>query len=602
MNKDLCKRFLENLKDPAWLIGFDGKYIYANKAYIELHNIPMENIEGRNIEEFFDAKFVQKYKKDIGYMEQNLEYLSFESKTRDIDFESRMFPVFDEDNNPIGIAGLKIEITNRKKREDELLKEKTLLQKVVDTIPDIIFLKDTKSRYILINKALREHYKRYGVTEILGKTDIEINPNSVQSIRFMNDDQKIIKERTLSEFEPTVIYPDGEKRIKLTTKAPVISSKDNVIGVVGIARDITKEKALEEKLKYLSYTDSLTGALNRSCFEDKLEGYLGSDKVPLGIIMGDVNGLKLVNDTFGHMEGDKLLVAITEVIKKVCGDYTDIFRWGGDEFVIIVPNATESALDNIITLIKRECSLRKQELIELSISMGWGIYTDNSESIYEILGRAEERVYKHKLLEQKSIVSSSLNSLLETLETKSAETRDHTIRMCTNAILVGKKLGMSISELDELDLATRLHDIGKIGIPEQVLLKPAKLTEEEFQIMKTHSDKGYRIVLASNGLESVAKAVLTHHEKYNGTGYPLQLKGEEIPLAARIISVVDAYDAMISRRPYKDAQAVELALEEIQICSGTHFDPHIAKIFIEIIKKGKNKPSLKPPRTINYEF
>lgn len=144
---------------------------------------------------------------------------------------------------------------------------------------------------------------------------------------------------------------------------------------------------------------------------------------------------------------------------------------------------------------------------------------------------------------------------------------------------------LSIAQLDELEIATRLHDIGKIGIGEDVLLKPGKLTDQEYQIIKTHTEKGYRIVMASSGLDSVAKTVLTHHERWDGKGYPLGLKRKEIPLSSRIISVVDAYDAMTNNRIYKNAIKKEDAIKEIENSKGTQFDPAIATLFVQMMKQ-----------------
>ena len=151
------------------------------------------------------------------------------------------------------------------------------------------------------------------------------------------------------------------------------------------------------------------------------------------------------------------------------------------------------------------------------------------------------------------------------------------------AVKIGKYLGLEMSRIDELKIAADLHDIGKIGISEEILLKPGKLTEDEYKIIKTHSEKGYRIIKASSELKEVAESVLYHHERLDGRGYPIGLKGEEIPLLSRIISVCDSYDVMTSDRVYKKAMSKEDAIEELKRCSGTQFDPSLVKVFIECI-------------------
>lgn len=207
---------------------------------------------------------------------------------------------------------------------------------------------------------------------------------------------------------------------------------------------------------------------------------------------------------------------------------------------------------------------------------------DDNICVYSTTRTSLDHTNENEILDNKVKASGSIDSLFKLLETQNSETMEHTIRMRDNAILLGNALGISINELCELDLATRLHDIGKITIAEEILLKPDRLTDEEFRVMKTHSENGYKIVMASNGLENVAKAVLTHHERWDGTGYPLSLKKDEIPLLARIISVVDAFDAMTSERPYQGAVEFEDAMEEIIECRGTHFDPKIVDEFINV--------------------
>lgn len=191
-------------------------------------------------------------------------------------------------------------------------------------------------------------------------------------------------------------------------------------------------------------------------------------------------------------------------------------------------------------------------------------------------------------------LGDSFEVVFTLLEDQYIETKEHTIRMRDNAVIVGKELRLSIIQLCELDLATRLHDIGKIKIPDAILLKPAKLTKDEFEIMKTHSKEGYKMVIGAKGSKNIAKAVLTHHERWDGTGYPLGLKEDKIPLYARIISVVDAFDAMISNRPYQGAVAYKDAIEEIIRCSGSHFDPKVVNAFLKAMnEKGLTYNELK---------
>lgn len=582
----LHSKFLDRIDSPVWILDKEFKYVYVNRKYYELYKLQSPNIIGKTIYEVLPEYLTSEYTENINKVISLKKQMKFNKVIDDNYYECKIFIMFNEDDEDEiqYIAGYVVDVSEIIEKQNEVIKQRNILQTVIDTLPDVIFLKGIDGRYEVANTNCSKYYVDLGIKSIIGKKDSEINPDPILVKAFEEDDYNVIKRGVTLHSQPTMKQIDGSYLVRDVTKAPLIGEDGNVKGVVGISRDITENKRLEAKLKYISYTDILTGVYNRSSFEEKIQGYGKAQNMPVAILMGDVNGLKLINDTFGHLEGDKLLRSIANVLKKVCGDYADVFRWGGDEFVIAIPNAEEDICDNVINQIKEECKNYQNKYIELSISMGGAIYKDSNIDIYDTLKVAEEMVYKHKLLEQRSIVSSSVKSLLEMLETKTSETQEHTQRMVSLALELGEHMQLSISDLDELVIAARLHDIGKIGISEELLTKPQRLTDDEFEIMKTHSEKGYRIVMASNGLESVAKAVLAHHERWSGKGYPLGLKGEEIPLLARIISIVDSYDAMTSVRPYQKPKTIEEALNEIERCKGTQFDANIADVFIKMIR------------------
>ena len=300
--------------------------------------------------------------------------------------------------------------------------------------------------------------------------------------------------------------------------------------------------------------------------------------------MGDVNGLRIINDTFGHLEGDTLLKEIAKVLKDSCSEKGHVFRWGGDEFMILVPKCDESNCEKIMKKIINNCNKSNYDYMQLSVALGETVRYTPDDNIYDYIKKVEDKLYRQKLLQSKSVRSSILESYRKLLKAKNTDTNRHTIRVVEYATEIGKKMNLKTSDLDELILSAELHDIGKIGIPEDILLKPSKLNDEEFEIMKSHVEKGYRIVNSLGELGSVAKNVLTHHEKWDGSGYPLGLKKEEIPLLSRIIAVADSYDAMVHERVYKKAMKKEDAIKELRRCSGTQFDPEIVDIFINSIE------------------
>jgi len=336
-----------------------------------------------------------------------------------------------------------------------------------------------------------------------------------------------------------------------------------------------------KQISYLSYHDKLTGLNNRRFFEDEMIRLDNENYYPLSFIMGDINGLKISNDIFGHEAGDKLLKAIASVLKRSCNRGNVISRWGGDEFVIMLPKTDRDKVEKICEKIHTSCKQYKGSSISLSISLGYATKKDTFEDITQILKMAENNMYHHKLLEGTSSHSSIIGSLRSTLQEKNLETSEHIDRLALLSRKLGITLGLSENELDNIYLLALLHDIGKIALNDSLLMKPEPLTEAEFEIIKSHSEIGYRIAKSIPELTHIASCILHHHEWWNGTGYPSGLIGADIPKYARIVSIIDAYDAMTNARGYKIAMSSEDAIKEIKKNAGIQFDPQIVEAFCE---------------------
>lgn len=580
---NIFKSFLEFIPYPVWIEDINTKILFLNEAYENLYNIKLTDTLGKTNKEIFPKEVSSLYDNQIRKCISEKKTLTFSGNVGNTFVECIMFPVLNLNNEIYLIAGIILPINDKVKRQVELKKQKDILKTIIDSLPEAIFYKDKDCKFIGYNKNFSDFYANLGVYDLIGKSDLEIYPNKETAKKFIEQDKEIIRTKKAKSAQYSISYKDGDVRFEENLKVPVINEDGEVWGIVGLSRDITERKKLENKLRYLSYTDSLTGLYNRSSFDEKLNKYNQEKYLPLGIIMGDVNGLKLVNDTLGHLEGDKLIKSISNVLRDVCSNRGSVFRWGGDEFMILLPNCSEQLCENIMKEILDKCKHYDYEFIQLSIALGESVKNSTSQNIYECIKEVEEKVYRRKLLDKKSIRSSITDSLIKSLQEKNTETEEHTERVTTYAYSLGVKLNFKASELDELFLVAKLHDIGKIGINEEILLKPDKLTNDEFIIMKTHSEKGYRILQAMGELENVDKCVLCHHEKWDGTGYPLCLKEDEIPLISRIISIVDAYDVITSKRPYKKPMTKESAISELIRCSGTQFDPFLVNIFINSV-------------------
>ncbi len=335
----------------------------------------------------------------------------------------------------------------------------------------------------------------------------------------------------------------------------------------------------------LSYSDRLTGLKNRVYMEKKFSKLDSEGGANYSIIMGDLNGLKLTNDTFGHKIGDRLICKIGDILKSICLQDDIIARWGGDEFIILIINKEDIYVSNLIENIKKECERITEFGFKISIALG-SAKKNEAKNTEAVMNLAEERMYRSKLTESKSSRNATIMSLERTLYEKNSETEEHTQRVKKLSMKLGKKVNLSKDELEELELLSLLHDIGKMGIPDNILMKPGKLTSEEWEIMKRHTEIGYRIAKATPGLNHVANEILCHHEKFDGTGYPQGLKGEEIPILSRIINIVDSFDVMTHKRVYKDASNSEHAIKELKRCSGSQFDPAIVDEFLKLLEEG----------------
>lgn len=584
---DFAELFLQSMPWPAWIEDVDKKIVFLNKAYEKSYNVSYKELKGKTNKEAFSSNLAEVYDEQIKECLDTFKLCvcqkKIDSKLRNV----RLFPIKDEKGKLKGVAGIIADVEKENEKEIELENQKNILRTIIDSLPEAIFYKDKDFKFIGCNKNFSDFYKSFGVDNVIGKTDIEIYPDKEKAEKFTREDRKIIEGKVPRYIEGISYDEQGTEFIEESIKVPVINESGEVWGIVGLARNVNTQKTLEKKLRKLSYIDTLTGLYNRTYFEEKLDELSKEKFLPLGIIMGDVNGLKLINDSLGHLAGDELLKSISRVLKKACDDKGYIFRWGGDEFMILMPNCNEYRCELVVSDIIEKCKENEHAFIQLSIALGNVVKHTVEEDSYKCIKEVEERVYRQKLLEKNSIKSSMINSLKKGLEAKNMETEEHTERVEEYALEIGKRYGFKTSQADELMLVAKMHDIGKIGIEEDILLKPGKLTKEEFEIMKTHSEKGYRIINASSELDNVAKCVLMHHEKWDGSGYPLGIAGEEIPLMARIIAIADSYDVMTHDRVYRKAMGKEDAIKELKRCSGTQFDPNLVDIFLKYLKELK---------------
>ncbi len=446
-------------------------------------------------------------------------------------------------------------------------------------INDIILFVGVDGRIIDANQAAVEKY---------GYPKGELLKMSVFQLR-RDDDRKLIEEQL--QYDQKGLAIETAHYTKDGIRFPVeIHSVRTTIGTelvwMNIIRDITERKQTESALRKLNFTDSLTGLSNRRYLEENLKTFDNLDYLPISVVVGDINGLKLINDAFGHQTGDELLKEMARLIRNSCSPEDLVIRWGGDEFLLLLPNTNPKAAERLCVKIKQQCQQSDFIPIQPSIALGYAVKESISQKMAEIFKIANDRMYRNKLLENDSSRNAIISSLQNTLFERSYETEQHAERLKTLAFEMGRKIGLPANQLDDLALLATLHDVGKLAIPEEILSKPGPLSPEEWAVMKKHPSIGNRIILAIPDLAHIAEAILAHHERWDGGGYPLGLKQTEIPLIARIISIVDSYDAMTNKRVYQEAIDREKALAEIASCAGSQYDPDLTKVFLKMFKTG----------------
>ncbi len=587
----LMQYVIENANAAIAIHDKNMNYMYVSQSYLRQYEVKTQDIIGKNHYEVF-PDLPQKWrdvhqrtlKGEIIKADMDI-YVREDSREFWTRWESR--PWYELDGSIGGLIIYTEVINERLEREKQVQESQELLKKVLDNLPLGIALGK-------MHPEMTIKYMNGNFTSIYGITPKDLErPYSFWDKVF---DDPIFRDRAKKTFEDELAKKDVRNnwhRISLKNKALGTRYVDSYVStildgeyLVSIVNDVTDQVKKQEEIERISMHDSLTEMYNRAYFTSRLGQMDGQMNLPLSIMLIDINGLKLINDAFGFARGDQTIIMVAETIKKtVKTKSAPLARLGGGEFgIILAATGNEAAIVLKREILEAVAKLRIAN-IEIGLAIGLATMDEKNKTLQELLKEAEDDMLKRKVLSGRGIRNSAITGIFKTLTEKYDEEKTHSQRVSAFCRQIGEAMKLGHDDVKELELAGLFHDIGKISLRDDVLKKPGKLTEEEYTEVKKHTEIGYQILRAADKYSGLAEHALCHHERWDGTGYPNRLKGEDIPLFSRIISVADAFEAMTSDRPYRKANKIEFAVDELLRNSGTQFDPQIVDIFVRDVLK-----------------
>jgi diguanylate cyclase (GGDEF)-like protein/putative nucleotidyltransferase with HDIG domain len=440
------------------------------------------------------------------------------------------------------------------------------------------------------------------------------------------DDEVILNSKTQSFFQTTYGFPSTSGKflavpirsggLLLGVQALVLKSGKTDYDTRSVVESVALEvgTSLQNAQLYLEARqradrDGVTNLLNHRAIQERLTALLrNSQKTgePFSVLMMDLNDFKYFNDTYGHPVGDDVLRNVAMQLKKIGGTINPVGRYGGDEFIILMPgqdheHARQTYQTLLETMEQEHFEVAPGVRIPLSMSYGWSVFPDDGKSALELITIADANLYRYKQrgeLEDevsamhrrtasagKSTAFGVLDALITAIDNKDHYTRKHSDEVAHYALMIAEELGYSSESLRAVRISGLLHDVGKIAVPDDILRHPGKLSQSDWEIMKQHPTFGALIVKDLPYLEDVISGIRSHHERWDGRGYPDGLSGMQIPIMGRLLAVPDTYSALTTNRPYRKGHTPQEALLEIRRSILTQFDPLIAKTFIEVMKR-----------------
>lgn len=583
-NRDLIVKMTEGIGvfDRADDV-FERKLIFANRSFSSLLFGGIRSVIRKTLKDLIPM-LPDIYQKQLRQLSGLSETLAFDLEyVADRYFHFRFFKNDDDE-----LIMMIRDITDYKLAEETAMRERNRLKTIIEGTQIAIWELDLHTHDMTVNERW---------AEMLGYTYTERAPYTIDSWRDIihPDDLDGVNNHFNALVSGKLRRYSQEYRVKhkrgdyiWVYESGSITKTDDAGAtriISGTRQDITTRKEHELEIVKLSYFDALTGLYNRRKYEEVLKSLNETMYLPVTLVMADVDALKITNDAFGHQNGDRLLMHVTKRFKEAFSDFGNIFRTGGDEFIIVLPNMKAAHAKKIVTQLMSR--LEKDVINGIPCSVSFGIATRDSlkNDFNTLLREAEMTMYNRKLIHSEFYRSDIISVIKQTLYKNCPEEQHHANLVKKLLFQLGKEFHLSEVDLNSLITLAEVHDIGKIAIDPGILMKTDPLNKDEWKQIHQHPEIGYRILFSSSDFDKVAPDVLSHHERWDGTGYPRKLVEDEIPWKARFLSICEAYAAMIIDYPFRQALSEKEAANEIIKNAGTQFDPEVAKVFVENVLK-----------------
>ena len=585
--QELMRYIIEHNRNAVAVHDKNLNYMYVSQPYIELFNLHGKELIGRHHYEVLPSMpedFKEVHRRVLrGEIIRSDETFSAFDAGKYVVWECR--PWYEDDGSIGGFILYIEDITERRKFEQLMINEKEQLKTTLLSVGDGVISTDVRGNIVVMNP-VAEKLTGWSISEAEGREINSVFRIIREQTRVPVEDfimQILTQGKVIDYSNKLLISKTGNELPVEISVAPIVHSDGSVSGAVFIFRDVSEKRAEQRKIEFLSYNDVLTGLYNRRYIEDAMIDLDTPENLPITIFSVDVNGLKLANDAFGHEFGDQLLKTFADILKGVCQPEDVIGRVGGDEFCILMKNTDEDEAASIKERILDEMSKLKLYPIVASLAIGFAVKHSPEDDIKTVMVLSDHRMYQDKIKSRKTMRTQTIQMALDHNNLSHTHEQSHSYNVSLYCEAIARAMGFDEKSVQEIKTAGLLHDIGKIMISSHILNKSGKLSKDEFNLVKRHPEVGYQLLRTVDEYAHLSEFVLYHHECWDGSGYPIGLKGEKIPLFSRIISVADAFEAMTGERPYQKTKTQSEAIEELKRGMGTQFDPEIVKIFCPLV-------------------